>query len=94
MLLTLVGDELPEEITVQKSEVPNTKTYTENPPTPLTEAEKQPQTVPVEEGGIYRFTLKAGQKLTVKDLPAGIASIIKPSVATAPHSSPTIMVIV
>ena len=71
-ILTLVGDDVPEEINVQKSEVENAKTYTAHPPTPLTEDEKQWKTVSVENGE-YRFTLKAGQKLTVKDLPAGTA---------------------
>ena len=42
-----------------------------NKPTALTEDEKKETEVELDENGSFTFTLKAGQKLTVKDLPAG-----------------------
>ena len=82
--LTLVGDELPEQIKVQLSDSDSRqKEYTENPEALLlTDEQKAEQTVDLNitsaEGetpmvGEYTFTLKAGQKLTVKELPAGVA---------------------
>ena len=73
-VLTLNGEELPETITVSLSEgAEGQKVYSEgNQPVPLTEEEKAEREVELIDGA-YRFSLKAGQILTVKNLPAGIA---------------------
>ena len=69
------GVEIPSEITVWKEEgVSGQQAYSSgNEPAALTADEKAEQTMAPDDEHSISFTLKAGQKLCVKDLPCGLA---------------------
>ncbi|MBQ1887647.1 MAG: Cna B-type domain-containing protein [Firmicutes bacterium] len=90
--LSLVGEDLPEQITVAFTDGDSRqKPYTGSAPAPLTDAEKAEKTVDLQitspdgaaiKTGVYEFTLKAGQTFTAKDIPAGIAYQFRETIPT------------
>ncbi|MBQ1523563.1 MAG: hypothetical protein IIZ55_00330, partial [Firmicutes bacterium] len=90
--LSLVGEDLPEQITVAFTDGDSRqKPYAGSAPAPLTDAEKAEKTVDLQitspdgaaiKTGVYEFTLKAGQTFTAKDIPAGIAYQFRETIPT------------